>query len=121
MEEVLARHAPDLSPPRLRLPCAAVFGRRDGLAVAGRRVAVEMLKEGLFRDPEFFRATRQDGGLLVEAQLRAGRRPTSGLDDRLVAALGGALLPGLGVAVQLYERATFPQPVTHERKHRYFG
>jgi len=127
LEEVLARLAPDLALPGLRLPCAAVFGRRDGLELGRSRVTIEMLKEALFLDGEvasavtgFFRAGT-DGAktLTMEVQLRAGRAPGDEIEDRLVQALRVTLPRSVDHRIRLYPHEAFPQHTTYERKHHY--
>lgn len=123
--EVLGRHAPDLPLPGLRLPCAAVFGRRDALEVGGRMVTVEAVKEALFFDQAlagaatgFFRLMKEGGGIGVDVQLRDGVRSRSDLGDRFSASLK-VTLPGLSHRLRLHASRDYPQPVTHERKHHY--
>jgi hypothetical protein len=129
LEEILARLAPDLAPPGLRLPCAAVFGRRDGLELGEARVTIEALKEALFLDLEvasrvtgFFRAS-SDGAktVTVEVQLRAGLAANSELGDRLSSALRLTLPSSTSHRVRLYSHQGFPQPTTYERKHHYLA
>ena len=128
LEEILARSAPDLPMPGLRLPCAAVFGRRDGLEVAGRRVSVEAVKEALFLDADvarsvtgFFRASTDGGRPRLEVQLRDGNAPAPALEDRLLACLAACESGGVSWKVQLYPWRDFPQPTTYERKHAYLA
>jgi phenylacetate-CoA ligase len=126
LEDVLRAHAPDLPLPGLRLPCVAIFGRKDGLDIAGRRVSLETVKEALFLDPDvarrvtgFFRATAAGTALGVEVQLRPGQGP-GGIRERLAASLE-RYLPGLGCDVRLHAAADYPYPVTFERKHAYLA
>ncbi|MEK7878830.1 MAG: hypothetical protein AAB285_03125 [candidate division NC10 bacterium] len=128
LEEILARSAPDMPMPGLRLPCAAVFGRRDGLEVAGGRVSVEAVKEALFLDADvarsvtgFFRASVAGGGLRMDAQLREGTAPAPTLADRLLTCLAACDSRGLSWTVQLHPCRDFPQPTTYERKHAYLA
>lgn len=128
LAEVLERHAPDLAPPGLRLPCVAVFGRRGGLAIGGQTVTAELAKEALFADPELARATTgffrlspgHAGSLSLEVQIREGQAASGEVRDRLGAVLG-AYLPGLDCAVRLYAFQDFPYPTTYERKHAYLA
>src|SRR5574341_159913 len=124
LADVLATHAPDLAPPALHLPLVAVFGRRDGLQIGGRRVSAEQVKEALFLDPEvagattgFFRATAPGGHLSVEVQCRPGVAPRSDLADRFVAALAPCLPPGGLGGVRFHSFREFPHDITYERKY----
>ena len=126
LESVLAQHAPELAAPALRLPCVAVFGRRDGLEVGGRHVGVETVKEALFHDPAaaravtgFFRVSKPGSGLRLEVQLRQGFAATGELRDRVGAALAAAVPEGGGHEVRLHGLADYPHPTTYERKHAY--
>jgi phenylacetate-coenzyme A ligase PaaK-like adenylate-forming protein len=126
LEEVLSRHAPDLSPPSLRLPLVAVFGRREGLEVAGHRVSAEQVKEALFRSPEvaaavtgFFKAADVGGRLSLEVQLRPTVSATSHLEDCLGEMLKAALPAGGLSKLKLYAFRQFPYDVTYERKFSY--
>ena len=136
LEEILGRHAPELPMPGLKLPCAAVFGRRDALEIGGHRITVERLKEALFLDPQvacsvtgFFRVSREGDALRMEVQLREGLAPgsevprsevpKSEVEDRLAAALRASLPPGLSARSRLFRAREFPQSTTHERKHHY--
>jgi phenylacetate-CoA ligase len=126
LEEILGAHAPDLPPPGLKLPCAAVFGRRDALEVSGQRVTVELLKEALFLDAQvavavtgFFRAVPQNRGIHLDVQLREGARPGTEIEDRLATALRATLPAGIGRSVRFFATRDYPQPTTHERKHHY--
>lgn len=126
LEKELVRHAPDLSMPDLKLPCAAVSGRRDALQVNAHRVTVEIIKEALFLDREvarsatgFFRVRAQDGTIRMDVQLRDGGAPGSEVEDRLRAALRTTLPAGLPCHVGVYGEREYPQPTTHERKHHY--
>ena len=127
LESVLASHAPDLAAPALRLPCVAVFGRKDALEVGGRRLGVELVKEALFADPEvaravtgFFRMAGRDGALSLEAQLRPGKAASGKLRDALDASVA-RYAPGLAREIRLYAHGDFPYPVTYERKHAYLA
>ena len=122
MEEILTRYAPDLAVPGLRLPCAGVFGRRDALEIAGRRVTPEALKEVLFADAElagavtgFFRAERSDGALRIDVQLREGRGANPGLGAALAGAVS-SIIPGIDVVPRFFEHRAYPHPVSHEKK-----
>jgi len=126
LEELLGAHAPDLAPPGLKLPCAAVFGRRDALEVAGRRITTELIKEALFLDPQvagsvtgFFRLAPQGRGIFMDVQLREGHRAGSELDHRLDAALTATLPTPVEHAFRFHSAREYPQPTTHERKHHY--
>ncbi len=127
LEEVLRAHAPDLPAPALRLPCVAVFGRKDRLEVAGRRLGVEIVKEALFDDADvaravtgFFRMAGNGDTLRLEVQLRTGKAPSGALRDGLDASLE-RYLPGLVREIRLYAHTDFPYPVTYERKHAYLA
>ena len=126
LEEILGRHAPALSLPGLRLPCAAMFGRRDALEVAGTRLTVEMIKEALFLDETvahsvsgFFRVASETRGVRLEVQLREGVLRNSELEDRLAAALGASLPTAVACTPRLFHHPDYPQHTTHERKHQY--
>jgi phenylacetate-CoA ligase len=126
LEEILRRHAPDLALPGLKLPCAGVFGRRDALQAGPHRVTGEALKEALFLDPQvagsvtgFFNARVEGGKVLLEAQLRQGRKASSDLDDRLARALRASLPAGMSWNARLRDTSDFRQFTTHERKHHY--
>jgi phenylacetate-CoA ligase len=126
LESVLAQHARDLAVPALRLPCVAIFGRRDGLEVGGRHVMVETVKEALFQDPTtaravtgFFRVSKPGSGLRLEVQLRGGFPATGELRDRFGAALASAVPEGGTPEVRLHGLADYPYPTTYERKHAY--
>jgi hypothetical protein len=126
LESVLAEHAPELGAPALRLPCVAIFGRRDGLEVGGRHVGVETVKEALFQDAAaaraitgFFRVSQAGAGLRLEVQLRGGFAATGELRDRVGAALASAVPEGSGHEVSLHALADYPYPTTYERKHAY--
>jgi hypothetical protein len=128
IEATLAEHAPDLPPPGLRLPCVAVFGRRDGVPLEGRTVGVEPVKEALFEDPAaaaavtgFFRMTGRDRGLRLEVQLRLGAAKTGELRDRIGAALKTVVPEGGPHEVRLHAFGDFPYPTTYERKHAYLA
>jgi hypothetical protein len=128
IEATLAEHAPDLPPPGLRLPCVAVFGRRDGVPLEGRTVGVEPVKEALFEDPAaaaavtgFFRMTGRDRGLRLEVQLRLGAAKTGELRDRIGAALETVVPEGGPHEVRLHAFGDFPYPTTYERKHPYLA
>jgi phenylacetate-CoA ligase len=125
LEEILRSHAPDLAPPALRLPCVAVFGRKDALDVAGTRVSVELVKEAIFADPEvalaltgFFRMNARGTILSLEVQLRPGKSPSKTLHQRLESSLEH-YLAGLGRVVLLFAHDDFPYSITYERKHPY--
>ena len=127
LEQILGRHAPDLTPPGLRLPCAAVFGRRDAVEVDGHRVTAELLKEGLFAAPEvassvtgFFRAHATARVLHLDVQLREGRAAEKSLEAALGGALAG-LLPGLETAPRFFAHASYPHPTSHEKKSRHLA
>lgn len=126
LEEILGRHAPALSLPGLRLPCAAMFGRRDALEVAGTRLTVEMIKEALFLDEAvahsvtgFFRVASETRGVRLEVQLREGVLRNSELEDRLAAALRASLPTAVACTPRLFHHPDYPQHTTHERKHQY--
>jgi phenylacetate-CoA ligase len=128
LEEALSKHAPDLSPPSLRLPLVAVFGRRGRFPVGGPAISAELLKEALFRDPElarsvtgFFKARQAEGRLEVEAQVRPGVEIVSDLKARLAAALVEVLPSGSGAVVKLYSFRDFPHDVSYERKQAYLS
>lgn len=127
LESVLAEQAPGLTPPSLKLPMVAVFGRTFALRLGGRRVTPEAVKEALFLDPEvaavssgFFRATERGGQLFVEVQLRRTAAPArSDFADRLVAGLRAGI-PGVALATpRFYGFADFPYEITYERKYSY--
>jgi phenylacetate-CoA ligase len=126
LEEVLGRHAPDLSLPGLRLPCAAVFGRRDGLEVAGTRLTVEMTKEALFLDERvahsvtgFFRIARSGSGVRLDVQLREGLHSDPEIEERLSAALKTSLPAAISCSPRLFDHPAYPHHTGHERKHQY--
>jgi phenylacetate-coenzyme A ligase PaaK-like adenylate-forming protein len=126
IEEALRRHAPDLAPPGLRLPCAAVFGRLEGVEVHRVRIAVEAVKEALFRDPAlagcvtgFFHLAVDASRIRVDVQLRRGITPPSGLDDRLLHALHCCVAGDLVWLPCFHRHDDYPLPTTYERKHRY--
>jgi phenylacetate-CoA ligase len=126
LEEILSAHAPDLPPPGLKLPCAAVFGRRDALDVGDQRLTVELLKEALFLDPQvagavtgFFRVAPSGGGIHLDVQLREEARPNGEIEDRLSTALRATLPAGVAHSVKLFATRDYPQHTTHERKHHY--
>ena len=126
LERVIAEHAPDLTPPELKLPVVAVFGRSYALHIGGRRISAEQVKEAVFADPVmagattgFFRATDSGGQIAVDVQLRAGRQAASDLTDRLAGALSTAL-PGVPLGrLRLFAFKDFPHEVTYERKYAY--
>jgi phenylacetate-CoA ligase len=127
LEEVLRSHAPDLPPPALRLPCVAVFGRKDALIVGGTRVSVELVKEALFASPAvaskvtgFFRIDARGDALAVEVQLRAGAAPSDDTQDRLDASLA-RYLSTIRRTVRLFAHGDYPYPTTYERKHAYLS
>ena len=124
LEEARSRHAPDLAPPGLRLPCAAVYGRRGGLDAGGRLLTAEAVKEALFADQEvaravtgFFRARREEPGLALDVQLRPNAVATSALEARLAEALTATLRPTAELALYLHGPGEYPHQTTHERKH----
>ena len=127
-EDVVSKHAPDLALPRLRLPMIAVFGRRDALAVSGRRLSGEQVKEALFCDYElasavtgFFKASDAGGRLSVEVQLRPNVAFASHYEDRFVAALR-RVVPSAGLGgVRFYDFRRFPYDITYERKFGYIS
>ena len=126
LAELLAAHAPGLTAPGLKLPCAAVFGRRDAIQMGERRITVEAMKEALFLDHEvagsvtgFFRCRVEGSALAMDVQLREGVPAASELTDRLVTALGRTLPPGVAPHPRVYPAPEYPQPTTHERKHHY--
>jgi phenylacetate-coenzyme A ligase PaaK-like adenylate-forming protein len=126
LEAILARHAPDLAPPKLRLPLVAVFGReRDRLEVAGVAVTPEAVKEALFRDFDvaqaatgFFKMSDAGGRLGVDAQLRPGLEATTDLRGRLAAALA-VCCPDVRHVVRLFPFDAFPHEIGYERKYPY--
>jgi phenylacetate-CoA ligase len=128
LEETLSRHATDLALPGLRLPCVAVFGRREGLNTGAGRVTSEMLKEGLFLDLQvaatltgFFVASADASGLRLDVQLRRGQQVQSETYDRLGAALHSVLPRTLPIRPHLFEHSAYPHPTTFERKTRYLA
>jgi phenylacetate-CoA ligase len=126
VEAALAEHAPDLAPPGLRLPCVAVFGRRDGIRVGERTIGAEPVKEALFADRAaaaavtgFFRMAKAGKGIRLEAQLRVGATGTGELRDRVEAALAVIVPEGAPHEVRLHAFGDFPYPITYERKTPY--
>jgi phenylacetate-CoA ligase len=127
IEEVLGGHAADLPLPGLRLPCVAVFGRRDTLDLGGEQITAEALKEALFLDEAvaravtgFFGAAAGTGSrLTLDVQLRRNFQPTAELADRLGGALKSFVPDSLVTRVHLFETDRYPHPTTYERKTRY--
>ena len=125
---VVSSVAPELPLPGLRLPMVAVFGRKNALRLAGRRVSVEQIKEALFSDRElagavtgFFKASDAGGRLTVDVQLRPHVGRQTALEDRFVHALGPAVGSGGLGTVRFFAFADFPYDVTYERKFAYIG
>jgi phenylacetate-coenzyme A ligase PaaK-like adenylate-forming protein len=126
LEEILGERASALRLPGLKLPCAAVFGRRDALEIAGIRLTVEMIKEALFLDERvaqsvtgFFRIDPETHGIRLDIQLREGSLFNSELEERLWVALRISLPPAIVCTPRLFPYPDYPQVTTHERKHQY--
>jgi phenylacetate-CoA ligase len=126
--EALSRHAPDLAMPTLKLPMVAVFGRRDALAVSGRRISGEQVKEALFSDlvvagavTGFFKASDVGGQLTVDVQLRPNVSLHSEYEDRFVSALAEVLPSSELGLVRFYDFRAFPYDVAYERKFAYIS